>query len=329
MQHVQRNHKISVYKIRSPRMKTLKRLNYVGKLDLAATPFRGTEILDSIHQNPMVDESKPPEIVKDDNDNICDSQSNIITCDSSIADINNSLKTNLSYFFDKTNTGNCVSNNFLEESNYMPANTDVFSMSSLLSSPISKGVKFQPNPTEHGHLTLDGNLESRIDELKMRNEILSNFELSKLSYNCSSELEKEKRQDTCEFCGKVFRNCSNLTVHRRSHTGEKPYRCHLCQYACAQSSKLTRHMKTHGREGCRSMHCKYCGTPFIVATTLEKHMRKCCLRDTNRFLGNSFGAGSSGDSEISCDSRMENSVLYGKDGSELIVPDIHIPEVQS
>jgi len=59
-----------------------------------------------------------------------------------------------------------------------------------------------------------------------------------------------RRNDTCEYCGKVFKNCSNLTVHRRSHTGEKPYRCRICAYACAQSSKLTRHMKTHGSAGC-------------------------------------------------------------------------------
>ena len=53
-------------------------------------------------------------------------------------------------------------------------------------------------------------------------------------------------KQSCEFCGKVFKNCSNLTVHRRSHTGEKPYKCEMCPYSCAQSSKLTRHMKTHG-----------------------------------------------------------------------------------
>lgn len=83
------------------------------------------------------------------------------------------------------------------------------------------------------------------------------------------------RNDTCEYCGKVFKNCSNLTVHRRSHTGEKPYRCKLCSYACAQSSKLTRHLKTHNRSGMDVYNCKYCHTPFSVLSTLEKHMRQC------------------------------------------------------
>jgi len=83
------------------------------------------------------------------------------------------------------------------------------------------------------------------------------------------------RQDTCEYCGKVFKNCSNLTVHRRSHTGEKPYKCELCPYSCAQSSKLTRHMKTHGRTGKDIMKCRFCEMPFSIPSTLEKHMRKC------------------------------------------------------
>ena len=89
------------------------------------------------------------------------------------------------------------------------------------------------------------------------------------------ELIGRGRQDTCEFCGKVFKNCSNLTVHRRSHTGEKPYKCELCPYSCAQSSKLTRHMKTHGRTGKDIMKCRYCDMPFSIPSTLEKHMRKC------------------------------------------------------
>ncbi|XP_026870751.2 BAF chromatin remodeling complex subunit BCL11A b [Electrophorus electricus] len=83
-----------------------------------------------------------------------------------------------------------------------------------------------------------------------------------------------RRSDTCEFCGKVFKNCSNLTVHRRSHTGERPYKCELCSYACAQSSKLTRHMKTHGQSGKDVYKCEICHMPFSVYSTLEKHMKK-------------------------------------------------------
>ncbi len=96
------------------------------------------------------------------------------------------------------------------------------------------------------------------------------------------ELIGRGRNDTCEYCGKVFKNCSNLTVHRRSHTGEKPYKCQLCSYSCAQSSKLTRHMKTHGRMGKDIFKCRFCFMPFSVASTLEKHMRKCVVNQKNQ-----------------------------------------------
>jgi len=94
-----------------------------------------------------------------------------------------------------------------------------------------------------------------------------------------------RRNDTCEYCGKVFKNCSNLTVHRRSHTGEKPYRCAVCAYACAQSSKLTRHMKTHGgtgrvgpildrpTAGGGAYRCRFCDVPFGQLSSLDRHIR--------------------------------------------------------
>lgn len=84
------------------------------------------------------------------------------------------------------------------------------------------------------------------------------------------------KNDTCKFCGKVFKNTSNLTVHIRSHTGEKPYRCDKCDYSCAQSSKLTRHMKIHTKLGQYGIFkCNTCDMPFSVQATLDRHKRKC------------------------------------------------------
>jgi hypothetical protein len=121
-----------------------------------------------------------------------------------------------------------------------------------------------------------GNLNGNHHNMHSNGSLVGiNLNSNNSSNNGQSKVRREKRTDTCEFCGKVFKNCSNLTVHRRSHTGEKPYRCELCSYACAQSSKLTRHMKTHGRIGKETSYCKYCSMPFSVPSTLDKHMRKC------------------------------------------------------
>ncbi|KAI6199955.1 hypothetical protein M3Y96_00682000 [Aphelenchoides besseyi] len=96
--------------------------------------------------------------------------------------------------------------------------------------------------------------------------------------------EGKVRRDRCQYCNKVFTNRSNLIVHLRSHTGEKPYKCQLCPYACAQSSKLTRHMRTHGQQGREVFNCTICKMPFSVHSTLEKHMRKCVV--ANGYGGN-------------------------------------------
>ena len=45
----------------------------------------------------------------------------------------------------------------------------------------------------------------------------------------------------CTYCSKVFMDQWSLKRHMRIHTGEKPYKCDICDFRCSQKSNLTNH----------------------------------------------------------------------------------------
>ena len=77
---------------------------------------------------------------------------------------------------------------------------------------------------------------------------------------------------SCSDCGAAFTNRSNLTEHIRTHTGEKPYVCSSCGAAFAQYSTFTRHLRIHTGE--KPYVCSSCGTAFAGRGNLTRHMHR-------------------------------------------------------
>ncbi|XP_066961241.1 uncharacterized protein [Macrobrachium rosenbergii] len=57
-----------------------------------------------------------------------------------------------------------------------------------------------------------------------------------------SMVHETKPQFQCEFCSKNFKRKETLNVHRRIHTGEKPFPCSRCDYASETKGNLKAHM---------------------------------------------------------------------------------------
>lgn len=87
-------------------------------------------------------------------------------------------------------------------------------------------------------------------------------------------------EHTCEICGYKTIYKSDLTKHRRKHTGEKPYRCPICFKEFSDSSILRRHEVVHTGE--KPWKCYLCDKAYTLRSTLTNHFKKVNLKK-NRY----------------------------------------------
>ncbi|KAK9515352.1 hypothetical protein VZT92_026004 [Zoarces viviparus] len=87
-----------------------------------------------------------------------------------------------------------------------------------------------------------------------------------------------ERPFQCNQCGASFTQKGNLLRHIKLHSGEKPFKCPVCNYACRRRDALAGHLRTHAASSPtvgKPFKCSYCSRSYKQQSTLEEHLDRC------------------------------------------------------
>lgn len=77
---------------------------------------------------------------------------------------------------------------------------------------------------------------------------------------------------SCPYCPYSTYYKTNLQAHERTHTGERPFNCELCQKSFMQKIHLDQHLQSFSHTGQRPFSCLICNKGFTRKSYLKKHI---------------------------------------------------------
>uniref|UniRef100_A0A182TMP3 Zinc finger protein 865 n=1 Tax=Anopheles melas TaxID=34690 RepID=A0A182TMP3_9DIPT len=93
--------------------------------------------------------------------------------------------------------------------------------------------------------------------------------------SASGVAPQQKKSLVCSYCNKRWISQSALTIHLRTHTGERPFGCRLCDKRFKTASAMDLHERRHS--GMKPYACSVCDKRFTEGSNLKVHM----LQHTN------------------------------------------------
>ncbi|XP_017131612.1 zinc finger protein 771 [Drosophila elegans] len=89
--------------------------------------------------------------------------------------------------------------------------------------------------------------------------------------------DNETKRLECQVCGFKTRTKAHLERHMRSHTGDKPFACPVCNKRFSQMYNMKAHLREHESPGTnrhRRFHCPKCTHTFINEQNYESHVQR-------------------------------------------------------
>jgi len=80
-----------------------------------------------------------------------------------------------------------------------------------------------------------------------------------------------KTVNICNVCEYSAKFASQLEVHMRRHTGEKPFKCTICTFSSYNAYGLKRHIRIHTGE--KPYTCRICDSSYSQSSQLRTHSR--------------------------------------------------------